>query len=93
MAGIAQNGQKRLIFTAVPQVRTKMREKGKRENNNNNNMRMNKSKENALIYIHMYIYTHTNGHIHINALCVIQIRKCFLTLCLKVFKLFVLLIE
>ena len=65
MAGIAQNGQKRLIFTAVPQVRTKMREKGKRENNNNNNMRMNKSKENALIYIHMYIYTHTNGHTNI----------------------------
>ena len=31
MAGIAQNGQKRLIFIVVPQVRTKMREKGKRE--------------------------------------------------------------
>ena len=31
MAGIAQNGQKRLIFIGVPQVRTKMREKGKRE--------------------------------------------------------------
>ena len=31
MAGIAQNGQKRLIFIVVPEVRTKMREKGKRE--------------------------------------------------------------
>ena len=31
MAGIAQNGQKRLIFIVVPQVRTKMREKGKRD--------------------------------------------------------------
>ena len=31
MAGTAQNGQKRLIFIVIPQVRTKMREKGKRE--------------------------------------------------------------
>ena len=31
MAGIAQNGQKRLTFFVVPQARTKMREKGKRE--------------------------------------------------------------
>ena len=54
MAGIAQNGQKRLIFFVVPQVRTKMRENDKREkNNNNNNMRMNKSKENTLMYMHM----------------------------------------
>ena len=30
MAGIAQNGQKRLIFIVVPQVGTKMGEKGKR---------------------------------------------------------------
>ena len=30
MARIAQNGQKRLIFFVVPQVRTKMREKDKR---------------------------------------------------------------
>ena len=29
LAGIAQNGQKRLIFIVVPQVRTKMRERGK----------------------------------------------------------------
>ena len=31
MAGIAQNGQKRLIFIVVPQVKTKMREKGKQD--------------------------------------------------------------
>ena len=31
MAGIVQNGQKRPIFIVVPQVRNKMREKGKRE--------------------------------------------------------------
>ena len=31
MAGIAQNGQKRLIFIVVPQFRTKKREKGKRK--------------------------------------------------------------
>ena len=31
MAGLAQNGQKCIIFIAVPQFRTKMREKGKRE--------------------------------------------------------------
>ena len=31
MAGIAQNGQNRLIFIVVPQVRTKMRERSKRE--------------------------------------------------------------
>ena len=31
MIGIAQNRQKCLIFTAVPQIRTKMREKGKQE--------------------------------------------------------------
>ena len=30
MAGITQNGQKRLILIVVPQVITKMREKGKR---------------------------------------------------------------
>ena len=29
ITGIAQNGKKRLIFIVVPQVRTKMREKGK----------------------------------------------------------------
>ena len=51
MAGLTQNGQKRLIFIVVPQVRTKMREKGKRKRK----MRMNKSKENTLIYIQMYI--------------------------------------
>ena len=31
MAGIAQNGQNRLIFFVVPGVRRKMRERGKRE--------------------------------------------------------------
>ena len=31
MAGIAQNGQKRLIFIVVPQVKTKMREKGNQD--------------------------------------------------------------
>ena len=39
MAGLSQNGQKRIIFIVVPRVRTKMREKGKREKNN---MRMDK---------------------------------------------------
>ena len=39
MAAIAQNGQKRLIFIMVPQVRAKIKEKGKREKNN---MRTNK---------------------------------------------------
>ena len=57
MDGIAQCGQKRLIFIVVTQVRTKMTEKGKREKNN---MKMDKSNEKTLIYIymHMYIYTH-----------------------------------
>ena len=32
MPGIAQNGQKHLIFIVVPQVRMKIREKGKQEN-------------------------------------------------------------
>ena len=31
MAEIAQNGQQRLIFTAISQVRTKMREKCNQE--------------------------------------------------------------
>ena len=34
MAGIAQIGQKRLTFIAVPQVQTKMRKKGKQEKQN-----------------------------------------------------------
>ena len=37
MDRIAQNGQKRLIFIVVPQVRTKMREKGKREKKQHEN--------------------------------------------------------
>ena len=47
------------------------------------------------IYTHPQTYKHinTDKQIHINILCVIQIRQCFLTLCLKVFKLFALFIE
>ena len=55
MVGIAQNGQKCFIFIVVPQVRTKLLEKGEQEKNN---MRMDKSKENTLIYIHIYLCTH-----------------------------------
>ena len=51
MAGIAQNGQKRLIFILVPQVTEKMREKGK--------SKMDKSKEKN-IYPYVYIYTNTH---------------------------------
>ena len=35
MAGIAQNGQKHLLLIVAPQVRTKMREKGKQEKQTN----------------------------------------------------------
>ena len=55
MAGIVQNGQKRLIFIVVPQGRTKMLEKGKGEKN----VRMDKSKENANIYPYVYIHLWT----------------------------------
>ena len=65
MAGISQNGLKRLIFNVAPQVRTKMGKKGKREKILKKNMRMDNSKENTLIYVHMYIYTHTHGHTNI----------------------------
>ena len=61
MDGIAQNGKKPLIFILFPQVRTKMRKKGKREKKN---MRMDKSKENTLMYIQMYIYTHPRTDKH-----------------------------
>ena len=61
MVGIAQNGQKRLMFILVPQVRTKMREKFKREKKKI----VNKSKKNTLIYIHVNIYTHSRTHKHI----------------------------
>ena len=62
---------------------------------------MDKSGKNSLIYIYIYIYTHpwtykhinTDTHIHIYTLCVIQVRSCFLTLCLKVFRLFAFLLE
>ena len=36
MAGIAQNGQNCLIFIVIPQVRTKMRGRGKREKKHEN---------------------------------------------------------
>ena len=62
MAEIAQNGQKRLIFIVIPQIRMKIREKGKR----GKNTRMDKSKENTLIYIHKDIYTHPQTYKHIN---------------------------
>ena len=58
---------------------------------------MNKSKEITLIYKHMYIHTHpgTFKHIYKYRYTFAQkhIRQCFLTLCLKVFKLFAFLIE
>ena len=38
-------------------------------------------------------YKNTDTHIPINTLCVIQVRYCFLTLFLKVFKLFTVLID
>ena len=62
MAGIVQNGQKRLIFIVIPQIRMKIREKGKR----GKNTRMDKSKENTLTYIDKYIYTHPQTYKHIN---------------------------
>ena len=61
MSGIAQNVQKRLIFIVVFQVRTKMREKGKR----GEKTKMNKLNENILIYMHMYIYTYPRTYKHI----------------------------
>ena len=64
MAGMPQNRQKRLIFTVVFQVRSKMREKGKRQKKKN--MRMDKSKENTIIYMHMHIYTHMDMQTYIN---------------------------
>ena len=62
MSGIVQNGQKRLILIVIPQIRMKIREKGKR----GKNTRMDKSKENTLTYIHKYIYTHPQTYKHIN---------------------------
>ena len=58
---VAQNGQKRLIFIVVPEVKTKIREKSKRKKN----MRMDKSEEIPLIYIHMYIYTYPRTCKHV----------------------------
>ena len=101
MAGIVQNGQKRLNFSVVPQVRTKMREKGKREKqqqqqHENKQVKGKYTNIYAYVYIHTFTdiqtYTNTDTHIHINTLCVIQVRLCFLTICLKVFKLLALLV-
>ena len=80
MVGIAQNGKKRLIFIVVPQVRTTMKEMGKREKHTH--MRMDKPKENTNIYASKYIHTatdikaykNTDTHIHINTSYVIQVR-------------------
>ena len=85
MVGIAQNGQRRLIFIVVPPVRTKMKEKGKRKNP----ARMDKSKENTIIYIDMYMYTHPQTYKHKYRYTYSQIY----VMCLKVFKLFAFLIE
>ena len=98
MTGIAQNGNKRLIFIVVPQVRTNMREKSRR-GQKQKYMRRDKSKENTLIYISICIYAHTHGHTniytrrytyaHIHIIYYLS-RLHFLTLCLNVFKLFTL---
>ena len=53
MAGIAQNGQEHLIFIAVPQVRTKMREESKREKKHENERVREKH-----INIYPYVYIH-----------------------------------
>ena len=45
MAGIAQNGKKRLIFIVLPRVRTKMRENGKREKNNKKKKQQQKQRK------------------------------------------------
>ena len=74
MTGIAQNGNKRLIFIVVPQVRTNMREKSRR-GQKQKYMRRDKSKENTLIYIHMYICTHPRTYKHIYT----QIHICTYT--------------
>ena len=81
MAGIAQNEQKRLIFIVFPQVRTKVKEKGKREKNKQTNelktkqnIKQNKTKhENGCvkgnhtnIYPYLYIYTPTDIQTYIN---------------------------
>ena len=50
MAGIAQNGQKHLIFIVVPQVKTKMREKGKREKRKKKEKQANKLLANCSKY-------------------------------------------
>ena len=67
MAGIAQIGQKRLTFMAVPQVQTKMRKKGKREKQNKTKHKNAWVKEkHTNIYLDMYIYTYTHTHGHTN---------------------------
>ena len=52
MARIAENEQKRLILIVVPQITTKMREKGKRDKR-----QVEKSKEKHT-YIYPFVYIH-----------------------------------
>ena len=60
MAGIAQNGQKRLIFIVVPQVKTKMREKGKRgKKNQQQQQHKNEYAKGKYTNIYAYVYIHT----------------------------------
>ena len=58
MAGIFQNGEKRLIFIVVPQVRTKLREKL-----NEKQHEVVKGKY-ANIYPHVQTPTDVETHIH-----------------------------
>ena len=61
MVGIAQNGKKCLIFIVVPQVRTKMREKGKRDKNKTKTGEwISQMKTHQYTSICMYIHIH--GH-------------------------------
>ena len=43
--------------------------------------------------MNMQTYKNTDKHMHIRILFIIQFRWCFLTLCLKIFKLLAFLIE
>lgn len=59
MSEIAQNGQKRLIFTVVSHVRTEMRENVKEKKN------MRSQWKNTNICISISVYSRTYGHINI----------------------------
>ena len=78
MAWIAQNGQKCLILIVVPQVRTKMREKGKREKNHENRQVKRKHTNIYPMYIYtpsdLQTYKNADTYIHILTLRVIQGR-------------------